>query len=333
MKVSNHLKNSHCPRLIFGFLFFILLTFPAIAAEDLGSPPEPFNEIHRQVEEARSALGKSRSKPAAPPERQKYQTALSLLRQGDNYSANQIFKELLGSRKTPREVKNEVLLTLGFLNLEQKKPEDAIEAFSKVINLPEMRERALFGTAWAFFYSSEYIKAITQFEEVGRQYPGGNYALESMTMIGQSYSRLLAFDKSAESYRDTLRSYGSQIRQVRELIQKTETGFAFDRNAIFQGTDGNSALWIARLREDPYDGLIVEEVASFFDLEAEGLKTAPAFFSKTRESLAASFKGFLLNRMGERQKKLEILSVQAATGLARNMLLQSSGLEGQGAPQ
>ncbi|MHB8481244.1 MAG: tetratricopeptide repeat protein [Nitrospiria bacterium] len=322
-------------------LSFLLMILPSVQAQEEQEGIEPvskiFSEFRTQIERYRTIVHEPPFKTgAADLILLKYETGLNFFQNGDGYSAIQTFRNLLESPKTPDFLKKELHATLGYIFLEQKRPREAMEQFTAIEDDVHFKEKALAGIAWSFMEMEEYVKAITLFEDLVAEFPNGEYAPESLFRIGFCYSKLLAFKNAEKSYQKALHTYNQRILDQKRFIKTLGDSIPFSSEFIFNQPDPEWAELLLHMKGEN-DGYQMVQWASFF-LEMEGrLKQEDPDFSQkspesqnlaqTRNQIQLLFRKFVQEYLLRQKSVLENLSVQTSMAMAKNMILEKTGID------
>ena len=314
-----------------------MLTFvsPLQAQEEIEDSSKILSEFRSQIDLYRTIVHEppfqTTSSDAAIL---KYETGLSLFQNGDGYTAIQTFKDLLGSQKSPDFLKKEIHATLGYIFLEQKRPQEGLKEFSAIEDEIDFKEKARFGIAWSFMEMEEYVKAIALFEEVAAEFPTGEYAPESLFRIGFCYSKLLAFKSAAESYQKALHVYNQRIQDQNNFIKTLRDSLPFNSDFIFNSPDPRWAGFLIHLKGEANGRQMMKGALDFLKMEERLKQRDPDLnqhslevrqnLLQIRNKINLLFQNFVQEQLHEQKKSLENLSVQASIAMAKNRVLEKS---------
>lgn len=259
-------------------------------------------------------------------------------------------------------------LTVGYEFLHQKRYADAIGQFALVPPSSPFFDQALFGIGWGYFKLEEFVRAAVVFKDLRQRFPDSPYSQEALVALGYAYSRLQAFKLSIDHYRLALDSVTTLAQSIQEQIDAMKRPdwkppATIDR---FPATSGLSSqvqlddllnhfheeqqlqaaleqyqelsgalalvdrglLDLGQMAQSQAQWLSGQEIKQRFTALKAGFEAA----KKQAAALQVSFKKELSRASGqwlERQMvRLEETSVQASIGIARNLVLDTAGLQG-----
>ena len=109
-------------------------------------------------------------------------------------------------------------LTVGYEFLHQKRYVDAIGQFALVPPPSPFFDQALFGIGWGYFKLEEFVKAAVVFKDLRQRFPQSPYSQEALVALGYAYSRLQAFKLSIDYFRLALDSVTTLAQSTQEQI-------------------------------------------------------------------------------------------------------------------
>lgn len=259
-------------------------------------------------------------------------------------------------------------LTVGYEFLQQKRYTDAIGQFVLVHPESPLFDQALFGIGWGYFKMEEYVKAAVVFKDLRQRYPDSPYSQEALVALGVCYSRLQAFKLSIDHFRLALDSVTTMAQSIQERLDAIQQPDWVPPESVadFSVVSGLSSQ--VRLDDilkffqqqrtlqaalDQYReltqvvGLIdaaqrdLQEIAKSQAQWLSGqesrqrytlLKSGFDRVEKAVGGLQHEFKQRLwlasTALLKREQVRLEETSVQASIGIARNLVLDTAGLQG-----
>ena len=258
-------------------------------------------------------------------------------------------------------------LTVGYEFLHQKRYVDAIGQFALVHPSSPFFDQALFGIGWGYFKLEEFVKAAVVFKDLRRFFPDSPYSQEALVALGYAYSRLQAFKLSIDHFRLALDSITTQAQSIQDQIDAvrksnwtppvTMNGFpavsglssqvqlddllnyfkeehqlqtALEQyQALTRAVEilDRGLLDLAQMAQSQSQWLSAQESKQRFTALQNGFTAA----KKAATALQAAFRAELARASGQwlqRQMiRLEETSVQASIGIARNLVLDTAGLQ------
>ena len=157
-----------------------------------------------------------------------YSSGLAYLSIGDAYSSTLLrFQALVELQQqanpTVRQLIDRTHVTLGYFFVDQKRFGEAIEEFRKVEPESLYADQARFGLGWAYLGMGECVKSIVMFDELTQRYTVSPYAREGWLNIGACYSKLNAYNKAVDSYRDALDAYSAHRKVLKAVAEKVRS--------------------------------------------------------------------------------------------------------------
>jgi len=258
-------------------------------------------------------------------------------------------------------------LTVGYEFLHQKRYMDAIGQFALVPPTSPFFDQALFGIGWGYFKLEEYVKAAVVFKDLRQRFPDSPYSQEALVALGYAYSRLQAFKLSIDQFRLALDSVTTQAQSLQQQIDainhpKWTPPSSIDRYPVVSGLSSQVQLddLLNYFKEEQTLQAALEQYqtlshaialidAGLLDL-AQMTQTQAQWLSgqenkqritvlragfddakKRALTLQTAFKKELGQAssvwLQQEQVRLEEASVQASIGIARNIVLDTAGLQ------
>jgi outer membrane protein assembly factor BamD (BamD/ComL family) len=258
-------------------------------------------------------------------------------------------------------------LTVGYEFLHQKRYADAISQFAQVYPSSPLFDQALFGIGWGYFKLEEFVKAAVVFKDLRQRFPGSPYSQEALVALGFSYSKLQAFKLSIDQFRlalDSVTTLAQSIQERLDAMNRPEwvPPDTIDRFPVVSGLSSQvqlddilnyfreeqtlqSALAqyreLARaiamidngLRDLSQMALSQSQWLSGQESKQRYTSLRSGFENTRKEALAlqAAFKkrlGQASSQLLQREMvRLEETSVQASIGIAKNLVLDTAGLQ------
>jgi hypothetical protein len=258
-------------------------------------------------------------------------------------------------------------LTVGYEYLHQKRYTDAIGQFALVPPASALFDQALFGIAWGYFKLEEFVKAAVVFKDLRQRFPDSPYSQEALVALGYAYSRLQAFKLSIDQFRLALDSVTMQAQALQQQIDAINQPTWIPPSSInrYPAVSGLSSQVqlddllnhfkeeqtlqtaleqyqalshaIAMLDHGLLDLAQMAQNQSQWLSEQEHRQRYTALragFEQTKKqalALQAVFKKELGQAssqwLQQEQVRLEEASVQASIGIARNLVLDTAGLQ------
>jgi len=258
-------------------------------------------------------------------------------------------------------------LTVGYEFLHQKRYTDAISQFALVPPTSPLFDQALFGIGWGYFKLEEFVKAAVVFKDLRQRFPESPYSQEALVALGYAYSRLQAFKLSIDQFRLALDSGTTQAQALQRQIDainqpKWSPPPSIDSYPVVSGLSSQVQLddLLNHFKEEQtlqsaleqyqalthaigmIDGGLLD-LAQMARNQAQWLSgqenkqrftALRAGFEDTKQqalALQAAFKKELSRAstqwLQQEQVRLEEASVQASIGIARNLVLDTAGLQ------
>jgi len=258
-------------------------------------------------------------------------------------------------------------LTVGYELLHQKRYADAIGQFAVVPQSSPIFDEALFGIGWGYFKLEEYVRAAAIFKDLRQRFPNSPYSQEALVALGFAYSRLQAFKLSIDHFRQALDDITNEAQTIQGQIDGLNQPAwappaALSRFPVVSGMSSQvqiddlqkyfreeAALETALARYQELAGVLATIDAGQQDLarvaqspsawlaNAENKQRVSSlqggYQTARRQALAlqASFKKSLSTAtahwLEQQLTRLEENSVQASIGIARNLVLDTAGLQ------
>ena len=258
-------------------------------------------------------------------------------------------------------------LTVGYEFLHQKRYTDAISQFALVPPTSPLFDQALFGIGWGYFKLEEFVKAAVVFKDLRERFPQSPYSQEALVALGYAYSKLQAFKLSIDQFRLALDSVTTQAQALQQQIDAISQPNwtpppSLDHYPVVSGLSSQVQLddLLNHFKEEQTLQSALEEyqalthaiaiidgglldLAQMAQSQSQWLSgqenkqrfTAlrTGFEELRRQSLAfqAAFKRELARAssqwLQQEQIRLEEASVQASIGIARNLVLDTAGLQ------
>jgi hypothetical protein len=258
-------------------------------------------------------------------------------------------------------------LTVGYEFLHQKRYADAIGQFALVPPTSPLFDQALFGIGWGYFKLEEFVKAAVVFKDLRQRFPDSPYSQEALVALGYAYSRLQAFKLSIDHFRLALDSVTTQAQALQQQIEAVnQPNWApppsIDRYPVVSGLSSQVQLndLLNHFKEEQTLRTALEQYQALtravaiingglFDLTQmaqsqsqwlSGQENKQRFtalragfeeIKKQALALQTAFKKELSQASGQwlqqEQVRLEEASVQSSIGIARNLVLDTAGLQ------
>jgi hypothetical protein len=258
-------------------------------------------------------------------------------------------------------------LTVGYEFLHQKRYLDAIGQFALVPQTSPLFDQALFGIGWGYFKLEEYVKSAVVFKDLRQRFPDSPYSQEALVALGYAYSRLQAFKLSIDQFRLALDSVTAKAQSLQQQIDainqpKWTPPPSIDRYPVVSGLSSQVQLddLLNHFKEEQTLQVALEQYqtlthaiamidAGLLDLAQmaqsqarwlSGQENKQRFAAmragfedakKQAAALQAVFKKELSQAssvwLQQEQVRLEEASVQASIGIARNLVLDTAGLQ------
>ncbi len=258
-------------------------------------------------------------------------------------------------------------LTMGYELLHQKRYADAISQFALVRPASPLFDQALFGIGWGYFKLEEFVKAAVVFKDLRQRFPDSPYSQEALVALGYAYSRLQAFKLSIDQFRLALDSVTTQAQALQQQIDAiNQPDWApppsIDRYPVVSGLSSQVQLddLLNHFKEEQtlqtalehyraltraiaiIDGGLLDltQMAQSQSQWLSGQENKQRFtalragfeeLKKQATGLQTVFKKELGQASGQwlqqAQIRLEEASVQSSIGIARNLVLDTAGLQ------
>ncbi|MBI3622128.1 MAG: tetratricopeptide repeat protein [Nitrospirae bacterium] len=269
--------------------------------------------------------------------------------------------------RTFQQLINKAHLTVGYEFLHQKRYADAIGQFGQVPPTSPLFDQALFGIGWGYFKQEEFVKAAVVFKDLRQRFPNSPYSQEALVALGYAYSRLQAFKLSIDQFRLALDSVTTQAQALQQQIDAIAQPnwippVAIDRYPVVSGLSSQVQLddLLNHFKEEEtlqraleqyqaltraitlIDGglLDLSQMAQSQSQWLSGQENKQRFtalragfeeMKKQATGLQTAFKKELGQAssqwLQQSQIRLEEASVQASIGIARNLVLDTAGLQ------
>jgi tetratricopeptide (TPR) repeat protein len=225
-------------------------------------------------------------------------------------------------------------LILGELLLETD-PQGARVSFEAIPENSPFFKRTLYGLAWSYFKSQEYVKSIVLFRQLSERFPDSFEALEGLVTIGYCYANLSAYEKAVSHYRTLLDKITLAIQKIEvdlEWLGENEKDIILGK--VLLKMDGGLL---------PMDSLfdysiverqrIIKELGDLRKLMSspegkfEGEKKGP--LHRIEDSLKRDWVHTYREDLIQRKRALEELLVRSSLGIARNLSPRDLGVKRQ----
>jgi len=258
-------------------------------------------------------------------------------------------------------------LTVGYEFLHQKRYADSIGQFALVPPGSPLFDQALFGIGWGYFRQEEFVKAAVVFKDLRQRFPNSPYSQEALVALGYAYSRLQAFKLSIDQFRLALDSVTTQAQALQQQIEAVNAPNwtpppSIDRYPVVSGLSSqvqlddllnhfkeeqtlqqaleqyqalahvmalidSGLLDLAQMAQSQSQWLSGQENKQRFTVLRAGFeevrKEAQGLQAVFRKELSLASRQWLQ----QAQVRLEEASVQASIGIARNLVLDTAGLQ------
>ena len=258
-------------------------------------------------------------------------------------------------------------LTVGYEFLYQKRYTDAIGQFALVPPTSPLFDQALFGIGWGYFKLEEFVKAAVVFKDLRERFPQSPYSQEALVALGYAYSKLQAFKLSIDQFRLALDSVTTQAQTLQQQIDAINQPnwtppASIDQYPVVSGLSSQVQLddLLNHFKEEQTLQTALEQYhalthalamidGGLLDLTQmaqsqsqwlsgqenkqrfTALRTGFEEIKKQALALQAAFKKELAKAssqwLQQEQIRLEEASVQASIGIARNLVLDTAGLQ------
>jgi tetratricopeptide (TPR) repeat protein len=225
-------------------------------------------------------------------------------------------------------------LILGELLIETN-PQKARDSFEAIPENSPFFKKTLYGLAWSYIKSQEYVKSIVLFRELSDRFPDSFEALEGWVTMGYCYASLSAYEKAVSHYRTLLDKITLAIRKVeatldwldeheKEFIMgkvflKMDEGFRpidvlFDYSSVERRRLIKELGNLKKLVSSPDGKFGVEKEGPLHRIEA---------------SLKRDWAQHYREELIQRKRALEELLVRSSLGIARNLSPRDLGVQRQ----
>ena len=318
----------------FAFLILFLLISSAQAGDSGPLFPSLLSEFVSQIDLYRDFVNEPiQASTFESADDRAYQTALKEWQSGNGKAAFRLFEEIARASGRSDWIRKEARVTLGYLYLNQNRPNEAIEEFSAIENERALREDSLNGMAEALVEQEEYVKAIAILEDLVREFPDGRYAADAYGKLGLCYSRLLSYKTSVRYFQKSLHLYSAELRALKALSQIPDPDTLFQRSFVFGNADSQWRTFFKETAREFEGSAFLQKTGDFFNLE-DRVHKSQVFLGSTasyrqrvqemRTSIQTVFQQFVRQTIANERRLLQDRSSETAVELARNMLLESS---------
>jgi len=191
------------------------------------------------------------------------------LERGDKEKAWECFK----SACTKADLDNEFgFNTFAKISLSLKKYEDAIFAYSRVLEYSPHNQDALFNLGNAYFFTGNYTRAITQFKQARDMNPNDT---RTWYNLGEAYFKSGQYADAAQTF-EHIRTFNTQIPQMNLRIascyekldkhdkakEALEEIIAMKQATVPENVRGLARDFLAQIQLKPKNGVIVSYTAT-----------------------------------------------------------------------
>ncbi|MCU7844613.1 MAG: hypothetical protein KZQ93_12315 [Candidatus Thiodiazotropha sp. (ex Monitilora ramsayi)] len=150
-----------------------------------------------------------------------FNQAIAHLRQGEESKGFDLLREI-GSRSAESEemkaIRDRANLLLGYLMLESKQPEPALEVLQKVRLHGPSSNQALLGAGWASLQLNQPKQALVPWQMLAERTSDETAVLEVQLAIPYALALLEADQQSLQGYRDAIARFNSSIGELDQAL-------------------------------------------------------------------------------------------------------------------
>jgi hypothetical protein len=187
----------------------------------------------------------------------RFNLGVALVRSGEAARGRQLL-ESVGSMDVRNDeglaLRDRANLALGFALLQERQPEAAVAALSRVRLDGPFTNRALLGLGWAEADASRPQRALVPWLELRERSVIDAAVQESLLAVPYAYSRLASNGQAAEQYRHAVSAYAAEARRLDESIAAIRGGGFLDAvlAAAPANRDGQGGIgWLWQLQRAP----------------------------------------------------------------------------------
>jgi hypothetical protein len=183
----------------------------------------------------------------------RFNLGVALVRSGDPESGR-VFLETVGSmpadKEEQRALRDRANLALGFVLLQQRQPEPASLALSRVRLDGPFTNRALLGLGWAEADADRPERALVPWTALRERSVLDAPVQESFLAVPYAYAKLAATGQAAEQYRFAVSAYASEGARIDESISAIRAGGFLDA-VLDAAPDEEGVGWLWELQKAP----------------------------------------------------------------------------------
>jgi len=187
----------------------------------------------------------------------RFNLGVALVRSGEAARGRQLL-ETVGTTDARSDeslaLRDRANLALGFALLQERQPEAAVAALSRVRLDGPFTNRALLGLGWAEADSSRPQRALVPWLELRERSVVDAAVQESLLAVPYAYARLASNGQAAEQYRHAVSAYAAEARRLDESIAAIRGGGFLDAvlAAAPASRDGQGSIgWLWQLQRAP----------------------------------------------------------------------------------
>lgn len=165
-----------------------------------------------KFEEAREALAQI-SEESKYHQKALYLQGIVLINQENNVAAIKFYEEL--AQKADTELRNKILLKLGYLHFEQGEYDHALENFKRISPDLEEFDHSLLAAAWTSFKQKDYEKTIEYANKLVTTYMTSDATYEALVLSAHNKKLMNRHEPAAQDL-----SYLANSRKAADLSQR-----------------------------------------------------------------------------------------------------------------
>jgi hypothetical protein len=187
----------------------------------------------------------------------RFNLGVALVRSGEAARGRQLLESVgtMDARSDERlALRDRANLALGFALLQERQPEAAAAALTRVRLDGPFTNRALLGLGWAEADASRPQRALVPWLELRERSVVDAAVQESLLAVPYAYAQLAANGQAAEQYRHAVSAYAAEVRRLDESIAAIRGGGFLDAVLEAAPADRNGqggAGWLWQLQRAP----------------------------------------------------------------------------------